>query len=280
MEIIDFDARFSEYLNDWVEKNRKRFKRPEDMEDEVPEVYLRFLNAPADWLGGKTPGAYFEEYADGKLLADWLVAYVNSETPVPDPLLDRMQELGDENALLALARDHAQPCEARMHAIELLRQLDSRAPMVDYLRWQAEREDDEELLDNALESLHEMGAEVRAPAKVAFLAAGEQGKEALLDLLCDFVPADEEVFQFALERFKADREKRALYAGYLGKLDDDRALEALCDAAESDDVSYIDFIEIRNAIERLGGEAPIRDFQEDPTYQAVKRLQVVPQHKR
>ena len=68
-------------------------------------------------------------------------------------------------------------------------------------------------------------------------------------------------------------QKRALYAGYLGKLGDDRALEPLMDAAEGNDINYVDFIEIRNAIERLGGEAPIREFNDDPTYQAVQKLQ-------
>jgi len=39
-------------------------------------------------------------------------------------------------------------------------------------------------------------------------------------------------------------------------------------------VSYVDFIEIRSAIERLGSEAPVRDFSGDPTWQAVRRLQM------
>ena len=56
MNIIDFDARFTEVLNKWIEENRHRFRRPEDMEDEVPDVYLRWLNTPADWLEGCTPG--------------------------------------------------------------------------------------------------------------------------------------------------------------------------------------------------------------------------------
>ena len=130
----------------------------------------------------------------------------------------------------------------------------------------------DELKDNALESLRVMGAQVRGPAKIAFAAAGQEGKEALLDVLCDY-PGDEDVFAFALEQFKTQTDKRALYAGYLAKLDDDRALEALLDVAEGNDVNYIDFIEIRSAIERLGSEAPIRDFSNDPTYKAVKRLQ-------
>ncbi len=272
MECIDFDVHFEEYLNAWMEKNRARFKRPEDMEEEVPDVYLRFLNAPAGWLDGATPGAYFDRFDRAAELCDLLSAYVRQGVPVPDPLLDRLADLGDEQALLALVRDRQAPCAARMHGIELLRQLDSSLPMVDFIRWQVERQEDEDLLDNALESLRQMGEAVRRPAKLAFTAAGPEGKEALLDVLCDY-PGDEDVFRYALEQFQVRKDKRALFAGYLAKLEDDHALEALLDAAESDDVSYIDFIEIRSAIERLGSEAPVRDFSNDPTYRAVRRLQ-------
>ena len=113
---------------------------------------------------------------------------------------------------------------------------------------------------------------MRRPAKVAFTAADDAGKEALLDVLADF-PGDDDVVAYAIRRFEQCPDKRALFAGYLGKLGDERALAPLSDAAESVKVSYIDFIEIRNAIERLGGEAPVRDFEGDPTYRAVKRLQ-------
>lgn len=272
MSIIDFDARFTEVLNKWIEENRHRFRRPEEMEDEVPDVYLRWLNTPADWLEGSAPGEYFDRFSDSAQLCGLLCEYIKGGVPVPDPLLDRLADLGDEAALMALVKDKSAPCEARMDAIELLRQLESTLPMVDFIRWQVERDEEDDILDNALESLRQMGEGVRGPAKVAFLAAGPEGKEALLDVLADY-PGDEDVFRFALEQFKTTRDKRALYAGYLAKLDDDHALEALLDVAEGDDVTYTDFIEIRSAIERLGSEAPVRDWSHDPSYQAFKRLQ-------
>ena len=272
MSIIDFDARFTEVLNKWIEENRHRFRRPEEMEDEVPDVYLRWLNTPADWLEGSAPGEYFDRFSDSAQLCGLLCEYIKGGVPVPDPLLDRLANLGDEAALMALVKDKSAPCEARMDGIELLRQLESTLPMVDFIRWQVERDEEDDILDNALESLRQMGEGVRGPAKVAFLAAGPEGKEALLDVLADY-PGDEDVFRFALEQFKTTRDKRALYAGYLAKLDDDHALEALLDVAEGDDVTYTDFIEIRSAIERLGSEAPVRDWSHDPSYQAFKRLQ-------
>lgn len=273
MKIIDFDAKFTEILTDWIEKNRSRFRRPEDMEDEVPDVYLKFLNTPADWLNGKTPGEYFDQFDDSQALCDLVCDYIREGVPVPDPLLDRLEELADEPTLLKLALNKQAPCEARMTAIELLRQVDSRLPMVDFIRWQVDRDEEDDLLDNALESLRQMGPDVVRPAKVAFLAADDEGKEALVDVLADY-PGDQDVFDFALNQFKTRKDKRALYAGYLAKLEDDHALEALLDVAEGDDVSYTDFIEIRSAIERLGSEAPVRDWTHDPTYRAFKRLQL------
>ena len=158
-----------------------------------------------------------------------------------------------------------------MLAIDLLRQMDSSAPLVDYIRWQVERREEAELLDAALEASGPWARPPCAPPRWPFWPPGTR-QEALLDLLVA-VPGDEDVFAFALKGFQTHKDKRALYAGYLAKLEDDRALEALLDVAEGSDVSYIDFIEIRSAIERLGGEAPIRDFSADPTYKAVKRLQ-------
>ena len=272
MQIIDFDAMFTEVLTDWIEKNRNRFRRPDDMENEVPDVYLRWLNTPADWLDGATPGTYFERFSSSAELCDMLKAYIADGTPAPDPLLDRLEELADEQVLLDMAKDKSAPCEARMTAIELLRQIESTLPMVEFIRWQVERDDEDDILDNALESLRQMGEAVRKPAKIAFNAADASGKEALLDVLADYT-GDEDVFQFALQQFKTTKDKRGLYAGYLAKLDDDRALEHLLDVAEGDDVSYSDFIEIRSAIERLGSEAPVKDWTNDPTYKAFRRLQ-------
>ena len=272
MKIIDFDAYFSDVLTDWIDKNQHRFKKPDDMEDEVPDVYLRWLNTPAEWLDGATPGAYFDQFSDSAELCEALKQYIAEEVAVPDPLLDRLAELADEQVLLNMAKDKSAPCEARMTAIEILRQIESTLPMVEFIRWQVERDDEDDILDNALESLRQMGESVRKPAKIAFTAADHEGKEALLDVLADY-PGDEDVFQFALSQFKTQKDKRGLFAGYLAKLDDDRALEHLLDVAESDDVSYMDFIEIRSAIERLGSEAPVKDWSNDPSYKAFRRLQ-------
>ena len=78
--------------------------------------------------------------------------------------------------------------------------------------------------------------------------ANDAGKEALLDVLSNF-PGNEQVFQLALRLFRENPTRRALFAGYLGKLGDERALDDLMKVALDDTVGYLDFIELRNAIE-------------------------------
>ena len=63
----------------------------------------------------------------------------------------------------------------------------------------------------------------------------------------------------------------SLYASLLGKLGDERALDALNRALDREEINYLDYIEIRDAIEALGGEcAHERDFNGDPYYETLK----------
>ena len=68
MNCVDFDKHFQTYLRQWTQQNMGRFKNVDEMEAEVPEVYLRWLNEPCDWLSGRTPGDYFEQFDDAKFL--------------------------------------------------------------------------------------------------------------------------------------------------------------------------------------------------------------------
>ena len=108
--------------------------------------------------------------------------------------------------------------------------------------------------------------------KKALPKANEAGQEALLDILANY-PGNEQVFQLAQRLFRANPDRRALFAGYLGKLGDDRAMKDLMAAANDPELNYIDYLEIRNAIERLGGTAPERTFEGDPTYEALSGMQ-------
>lgn len=267
---INFDDRFATFTSDWLKEHGKEYKNYNAMEADMPRIYMNFLNTPAKWLEGVTPGAYFTQYEDPKVLVDWLCAYCAQGVPVPDLLLDQITAVGKpcEKRLVAVLKDEDVGAEAKMTAIGLLRELESTQPKMLYISWQLNREREDELADNALESLSGMGKSVVQPLLEALPKANEAGQEALLDVLANY-PGNEQVYRLAMRLFEENPNRRALFASYLAKLGDPRALPALLRAADDPDVSYIDFIELRNAIEQLGGDAPERDFEDDPSYQAL-----------
>ena len=267
---IDFDEHFAEYTSRWMKEHQKDYRNFDAMEADMPRVYMTFLNTPARWLDGVTPGAYFTQFEDPKDLVDWMVDYVRKGVPLPDLLLDQIQAVGKpcEKRLVALLKSEDAPEEARMTAVGLLRDMGSTQPKMLYISWQLNRAEEDDLCDNALESLADMGPSVVQPLLEALPKANAAGQEALLDVLANY-PGNEQVFQLALRLFRENPSRRALFASYLGKLGDDRALPELLRVAGDDRTGYVDFIEVRNAIEMLGGIAPERDFDDDPDYQAL-----------
>ena len=276
MKCINFDDKFADFASQWMKDHGKEYRNYDAMEADMPRVYMTFLNTPAKWLDGVTPGAYFTQFEDAKDLVDWMVKYTEREIPVPDLLLEQIQAVGKpcEKRLVALLKDESMAAneEARMMAVGLLRDMESTLPKMLYISWQLDRQDVDDLADNALDSLREMGKAVVQPMLQELPHANRAGQEAFLDVLVNY-PGNEQVFELAIRLFKENPTRRALFASYLAKLGDDRALPVLMEAAMDEKCKYMDFIELRNAIEMLGGEAPKKEFYEDDEYAALRAME-------
>jgi hypothetical protein len=95
--------------------------------------------------------------------------------------------------------------------------------------------------------------------------------ENLVDVLAD-IPGNPRILGWLLRMFEQSGMK-ALFASNLGKYGDESALPALIRAQTMPGITYLDYVEIRNAIEQLGGEPePMRDFSGDPDYEALKEV--------
>ncbi len=273
MPTINFDEHFADFMSEWMKNHQDQYGTFDEMEEDMPRIYMAFLNTRAKWLGNVTPGAYFTQFEDPKVLVDWLIQYCEEGVPVPDLLLEQITTVGRpcEKRLLELLKDDDAPEEARMIAVNQLREMESVLPKMLYIHWQMDRKGKDELKDNALESLTEMGECVVQPILQELPGANAEGEEALLEVLSHF-PGNEQIFRLALKLFRERKENRALFAGYLAKLGDDRALPDLIAAAGEEKLPYLTFIEIRNAIESMGGTCPERNYEDDPEYEALRDL--------
>ena len=273
MPIINFDEHFADYTSAWMKEHGGDYANYDEMEEDLPKVYMRFLNTRAPWLGSLTPGSYFTQFEDPKVLVDWMHEYCRQDVPVPDLLTEQITFVGKpcEKRLVELLKDPEAGENAKMLAIGLLREMESDLPRMLYINWQLDRADKDEMRDSALESLREMGESVVQPILQNVGKANAAGQEALLEVLSNF-PGNEQIFRLAMKLFQEHPEKRALFAGYLAKIGDDRALPELIRAAEEENVSYLTFIELRSAIEELGGTCPEREFIDDPEYEALRGM--------
>lgn len=278
MNCIDFDQQFQRYVAQWVKKNGDKYKNNMDViEDMMPDVYQEFLDTPAAWLDGAAPGTYFEQFDDAGELVAWLREYTEKNVAVPDVLLERITELGEaaETALLSLLGDERAADELRMTAVSLLGEMESVKPMRRYIGWIAALEPGDahaDLCDLCAEMLTSMGDAVVEPILEVLGGATQAARDVFADILSNF-PGDERIFELLMERFAHETDRRALFASYLAKLGDARALPALIEAAASQDINYLDFVELSSAIEELGGERPAeREFAGDPYYESLKRV--------
>jgi hypothetical protein len=273
MPTINFDEHFAEFMSDWMKIHQDQYANFDEMEEDMPRIYMAFLNTRAKWLGNVTPGAYFTQFEDPKVLVDWLAQYCDEGVPVPDLLCEQITAVGRpcEKRLLELLKDGEAPEEARMTAVTLLREMESTLPKMLYINWQLDREEKDDMKDKALESLTAMGDTVVQPILQNLNQACPAGQEALMEVLSNF-PGDDRIFKLAIRLFEERKERRALFAGYLAKLGDDRALPALISAAEEPGLPYLTFIEVRNAIEALGGVCPEREYDDDPEYEALRQM--------
>ena len=276
MRCINFDKEFERFMMAYVKAHAKEYKNYDAIEEAMPDIYATFLDTPAAWLSGAKPGEYFEQFDQPRQLVNWMEDYMKQRIPVPDMLLNRISALGDqaEEALMNLLNKERANREAVMNAVTLLREIDSTAPMDRYISWQVSRgEDEDELADNALESLSSMGEEAVPAMRKALPNATMAGQESLLTLLSNY-PGDDAVFETAMRLFVARPDRVAVLADCLGRLGDERALPVLLQRAASEETPYLDYIELRSAIEALGGDAPERNFDaEDPAYEAMRTLQ-------
>ena len=275
MNCIDFDQQFERYTRKWMEENAEKYNNNMDViEAMMPDIYMEFLSQPASWLGGESPESFFEQYDDAAMLVEWMCAYYEQGVPVPDLLLERITALGEEAeaCLLKLPFDENVPHEAALTAISLLGELESTAPMQAYIDFIASLEEPDEKGDMCAEALLAMGD----AAVESILRAVDGAKEAARDIFADILsnyPGEDRIFNLLMERFAHCEDRHALFASYLAKYGDDRALPVLLAAALDDRTNYLDYVEIVSAIDALGGERPPeRDFNGDPYYESLKRI--------
>ena len=260
--MIDFDGLFKlEIL-----KLLREGKDPETLEEEYPDRYLQWLDAPNPACGGVSPNEYFSSM-DAAQLMDALSQYAAAGKEPPDPLLFALEDSPDAEPLLFQALT-AGPDAVKKHAAGLLNQRQSHLPLPLYWQVIQDPEAFQPLAEAAAQSIEQLGETAREPLLAAAKAATDEGLLMILDLLSS-LPPDERTYQLLSMGFTRLFDRRAAVSSLLSRYGDARALPALQRALL--DAEYMDYRAICDAIEALGGTVEeFRDFSGDPYYERLK----------
>lgn len=139
---------------------------------------------------------------------------------------------------LAVLTDEEKPYPERLEAYEYL------------------LEDCDEAVDDMLEKFYTSDGDTGK--MLIEILAGYKGNPAIYMGLVSYLYRGEDV---------------ALFARLLGAYGDERAIDVLKSFAEEYDLDYNEFMEVRNAVEELGGDIECdKDYSDDPFYRYLKGL--------
>lgn len=273
MKIIDFDEKFYEFTRDWMAKHPEMTVK--QVENSYNELMEAWISAPAEWLDGATPAAYFDRFKTPEELMELLRGYHAANVSLPEPLYARIVELGAACVpqLLEILRDESQPEDLRAEAISLLSEIDGGSAQETLIGFVTAAEEPNELCDMAADALSASNGECVGRLLKAYPNAPDYAQSLILDIACNF-PGDDRIYTYLIKRLNNRPDERAMHASLLAKLGDARAVEPLKKLLGFFDLRYLDYIEIRNAVEALGGDPGAeRTFYGDPDYEALRNLE-------
>ena len=257
MKPIDFDGMFDKKLAKYMQENAGKLTEKQ-WEDKIPLLYQKFGDTYLKSIDA-TPREYYRRMSDQELVSE-LLAHINEDIPISDFLCREVEERDCPEAILPLLECNDE--QLLTLAINL-----AGANPVAFDKYFAllKGDADREIKDTVVDQL-KANADAAKERALAFLEKGIE-RELMLEVLSRSKERDEKVFEVLLSAFR-EGEDLPMRASYLAAYGDSRALPVLLDRIAGEDINFLEFRELKYAIEALGGEyTEERDFSSDPYYQ-------------
>ncbi len=266
---IDFDKLFENYADRYYSEHEDEYESPDDFAKDLDKVYHQWATSPQEALGGLSPSEFFNRIPTDKLIdilkgscagdgnpSSLLFDRIATEPSLLDPLCKLASSATDEKLLTV--------------AMSLIAEIGG-APDDFYLTM-FDRDVDDTVKEMAIEALCDRADSPSLKEKLLDRASSTDDVnriELCLEPLTYGAAGDDRVLELLHMMLSMDQ-NTAYIAGLIGRYGDVRAAEYLYPLL--DDCDYATFLEVRNAIEQLGGtvDEHYRDFSDDPMYKLIK----------
>ena len=268
--MVDFNQLFEDYLLEHVQVSEDT--DPDAVEEMVEDAYLEFLHTPHGELQGKTPEEYLKPLPTEALVDMALFAAEGEKAPSPI-LLALLDEREDTGELLRETVEDARhyTVKQREWALSYLLETENRQALLPSVELVLHEAENASLADLAAEVVIAQGGHEEFHL---VLQAMTQAKE--MDQLmryCDIISSfgGEEAYRVISALFEA--QPTAFLAQCLERIGDDRAIEVLSRHLRDENLGYLEYLALRDAIEALGGLVEIdREYSGERDYEALRQL--------
>lgn len=270
MKFENLDKLFELYVQEAVRKNKEKYSSHEALEDDLGMLFNRFENVRIKTLDGKTPKEYAAELREDGEIFDYVSKCLENNIEVTDTICDEVVRAeGATEYLNGLLYENNK--DAKLLAALLLKEIDDEEVEDIFISVLTNDEMPDEVKTVAFEYLSD--GDDCVPEKILEIinSVPEKNQGILVEVLSNF-KGRKDVFYWLVTMLQR-AEDVPTYAGLLGRYGDAAAIDILKSFASEVDINYVEFVEIRNAVEELGGEmTEEKDFSDDPYYKYINHI--------
>lgn len=270
MKFENLDKLFELYVQEAVRKNKEKYSSHEALEDDLGMLFNRFENVRIKTLDGKTPKEYAAELREDGEIFDYVSKCLENNIEVTDTICDEVVRAeGATEYLNGLLYENNK--DAKLLAALLLKEIDDEEVEDIFISVLTNDEMPDEVKTVAFEYLSDGDDCVSEKILEIINSVPEKNQGILVEVLSNF-KGRKDVFYWLVTMLQR-AEDVPMYAGLLGRYGDPAAIDILKSFAREVDINYVEFVEIRNAVEELGGEmTEEKDFSDDPYYKYINHI--------
>lgn len=270
MKFENLDKLFELYVQEAVRKNKEKYSSHEALEDDLGMLFNRFENVRIKTLDGKTPKEYAAELREDGEIFDYVSKCLENNIEVTDTICDEVVRAeGATEYLNGLLYENNK--DAKLLAALLLKEIDDEEVEDIFISVLTNDEMPDEVKTVAFEYLSDGDDCVPEKILEVINSVPEKNQGILVEVLSNF-KGRKDVFYWLVTMLQR-AEDVPTYAGLLGRYGDTAAIDILKSFASEVDINYVEFVEIRNAVEELGGEmTEEKDFSDDPYYKYINHI--------
>ncbi len=244
--VIDFDKLFEQFLMDKLNTDLKG-KPADEVERMIPDLYKEWQNKSiAEY--GYSPKDYFEKLKAENKCGEYIKACIDNSLDISDMILDFISESDVDLLIEILDNENYAGYAASIIKETGTHKADEK--LIDIVN----TSEDENLVELAVEILSDNHEEIVEKLLNTISDKDVKIQERYIDILYNY-KGREEILDWLIVMLNRNIDT-ILYASYIGSYGMEEAVDELIDYLKKNDTDKYEFAEIRNAVERLGGEIP------------------------